>query len=122
MRLSNPARLTVLVLLCLTGLVIVACASTEDTTEAITAQWAASAHANVESRSFRLWDTREPPEISTRCAKCHSTSGYLDFLGADDSTPGEVDQAASIGIYDGVPAPWPTQQLKPKKKRVLEPA
>ena len=31
-------------------------------------------------------------------------------------------QAASIGIYDGVPAPWPTQQLKPKKKKVLEPA
>jgi len=30
-------------------------------------------------------------------------------------------QAASIGIYDGVPAPWPTQQLK-KKKKVLEPA
>lgn len=30
-------------------------------------------------------------------------------------------QAASCGIYDGVPAPWPTRQLKTKKK-VPEPA
>lgn len=61
------------------------------------AQWAASPHANAESTAFRYWDTADPAEIPTRCAKCHSTTGYLDFLGADGSAAGVVDAPAPLG-------------------------
>jgi hypothetical protein len=89
--------LALLVLLALSSLALTACATAEASNDEIMAQWAASAHGNVESRSFRRWDNDEPPEISPRCAKCHSTTGYLDFLGADGSTPGQVDKAAPVG-------------------------
>jgi hypothetical protein len=36
-------------------------------------------------------------EVPQSCAKCHSTPGYIDFLGADGSEPGVVDAAAPIG-------------------------
>lgn len=60
-------------------------------------QWASSPHANVESGAFRHWDEDDPAEIPVACAKCHSTLGYLDFLGADSSTPGVVDSPAPLG-------------------------
>jgi len=43
------------------------------------------------------WDEDEPPEVPTRCAKCHSTPGYLDFLGVDGTEAGTVDNPAPIG-------------------------
>ncbi|UCG58453.1 MAG: hypothetical protein JSU70_02890 [Phycisphaerales bacterium] len=59
--------------------------------------WAGSGHADAEAEAFRHWDEDDPPEISTRCAKCHSTPGYLDFLGADGTAAGTVENAAPIG-------------------------
>ncbi|MBI4928297.1 MAG: cytochrome c3 family protein [Anaerolineae bacterium] len=35
--------------------------------------------------------------VPANCAKCHSTTGMLDFLGADGSEAGKVDQPAPIG-------------------------
>ncbi len=59
--------------------------------------WAASAHADAEAEAFRHWDEETPPEIPVACAQCHSTPGYLDFLGADGSAAGSVEKAAPVG-------------------------
>jgi hypothetical protein len=59
--------------------------------------WAGSPHADAKAEAFTHWDTASPAVIPTACAKCHSTPGYLDFLGADGSTPGKVDKEAPIG-------------------------
>jgi hypothetical protein len=59
--------------------------------------WFESGHADANAEAFRHWDEDEPPEVSTRCAKCHSTPGYLDFLGADGTEAGTVDNPAPIG-------------------------
>lgn len=58
-------------------------------------QWAASPHADAEAEAFVHWDAEG--EIPTTCARCHSTPGYVDFLGADGSTFLQVDNAAPIG-------------------------
>ncbi|UCG24900.1 MAG: polyheme membrane-associated cytochrome C [Chloroflexota bacterium] len=84
-------------LLFLMCLALVACGAAEASEEDIEAQWASSAHADAEARAFTRWDDADPPEIPTNCAKCHSTPGYLDFHGANDSPVGEVSQPASIG-------------------------
>ena len=60
-------------------------------------QWAGSGHNDVEGEAFRHWDEDDPAEVSASCAKCHSTPGYLDFLGEDGSEFGVVENAAPIG-------------------------
>ncbi len=59
--------------------------------------WRTSAHANTTSTAFNYWNNATPAQIPTTCAKCHSTPGFIDFIGADGSTPGVVDKAAPIG-------------------------
>ncbi len=59
--------------------------------------WAASPHADETAEAFRHWDEEDPAEVPDRCAKCHSTGGYLDFLGVDGSEFGVVDAAAPLG-------------------------
>jgi hypothetical protein len=59
--------------------------------------WSSSSHADAKAEAFNHWNTASPAVIPTTCAKCHSTPGYLDFLGADGSTPGKVDKEAPIG-------------------------
>jgi hypothetical protein len=60
-------------------------------------QWAGSGHNDVEGEAFNHWNEDDPAEVAASCAKCHSTPGYLDFLGADGSEFGTVEQAAPIG-------------------------
>ncbi len=60
------------------------------------AAWAGSGHADADAEAFRHWDEGDPPEVSTSCAKCHSSYGYLDFLGADGTEAGVVDNAAAV--------------------------
>lgn len=60
-------------------------------------EWLASPHADASAEAFRHWDEDDPAEIPPACAKCHSTGGYLDFLGEDGSEPGVVDHPAAIG-------------------------
>jgi len=57
--------------------------------------WARSPHANHSAEAFNHWNKEGaiPPE----CAKCHSTPGFRDFLGADGSTAGVVDHPAPTG-------------------------
>jgi hypothetical protein len=58
--------------------------------------WAASGHNDAEAEAFRHWDEDDPKEVSTSCAKCHSSYGYLDFLGVDGTEAGVVDNAAAV--------------------------
>jgi hypothetical protein len=60
-------------------------------------QWANSPHNDVEDEAFRHWDEDDPAEIPESCAKCHSTPGYLAFMGADGSEFGVVEGPAPIG-------------------------
>ena len=60
-------------------------------------EWATSPHNDVEGEAFNHWNEEDPAEVPTDCAKCHSTPGYMDQLGADGSTAGVVDAPAPIG-------------------------
>jgi hypothetical protein len=60
-------------------------------------RWLGSAHADAATEPFRHWDEEDPAEIPVECAKCHSTPGYRDFLGADETAAGEVDNPAPVG-------------------------
>ncbi len=58
-------------------------------------EWANSPHNDAEAEAFVHWD--EDGEIQESCAKCHSTPGYLDFIGADGSEEGVVNAPAPLG-------------------------
>ncbi|MEZ4540911.1 MAG: cytochrome c3 family protein [Chloroflexota bacterium] len=60
-------------------------------------EWVASPHNDVEGEPFNHWNEEDPAEVPTDCAKCHSTPGYIDHLGADGSTAGVVDAPAPLG-------------------------
>lgn len=60
-------------------------------------EWVSSPHADTEAEAFNHWNEDDPAEVPVDCAKCHSTPGMLDFLGADGSAAGTVDAAAPIG-------------------------
>lgn len=59
-------------------------------------EWANSPHNDATAAAFTHWNEEDPAEIPVECAKCHSTPGYLDYLGVDGSTPNQVDVAAPI--------------------------
>ncbi len=59
------------------------------------AEWASSPHANRKAEPFNHWN--KEGNIPVECARCHSTPGFRDFLGADGSTPGRVDHPAPVG-------------------------
>lgn len=59
--------------------------------------WVNSPHANFEDGAFTHWDEDEEQVIPERCAACHSTPGYLDFVGADGSEAGVVDAPSPLG-------------------------
>lgn len=59
--------------------------------------WAASAHADAEAEAFVHWNEEDPAVVAVDCAKCHSTPGFIDFMGADGSAAGIVDTAPPVG-------------------------
>ncbi|MCC6192336.1 MAG: hypothetical protein IT318_25175, partial [Anaerolineales bacterium] len=61
------------------------------------ALWASSPHADAEAEAFVHWNEDDPAEVPADCARCHSTSGYRDFVGADGSPAGTVEANAPIG-------------------------
>ena len=69
------------------------------------ALWKGSAHADNTAMAFNDWNDCTPvppattctPTIPVTCAKCHSTPGYLDYLGADGTAAGVVNNPAAIG-------------------------
>lgn len=65
-------------------------------------QWESSAHNAVDTEPFRHWDAEDPAEVPTSCAKCHTSAGYQDFLGADGSEVFTVDAAVPAQDAQGV--------------------
>ena len=57
--------------------------------------WAGSAHADVNAEAFKHWD--KEGAVPESCARCHSTPGYIDYVGGDGSTAFKVDAKAPIG-------------------------
>jgi hypothetical protein len=57
--------------------------------------WEKSPHADKTSEAFIHWNA--DGSIPTTCAKCHSTPGYRDYLGADGSAADVVNSTAPIG-------------------------
>jgi hypothetical protein len=64
--------------------------------------WASSGHNDVASEPFRHWDGDDPAEVPTSCAKCHSSAGYLDYLGADGSEALKVDATVPAAEAQGI--------------------
>jgi hypothetical protein len=58
--------------------------------------WEASAHADKTAEAFAHWNEDDPKEVPTSCAKCHSATGFRDFVGADGSAAGTVEAAGPI--------------------------
>jgi hypothetical protein len=59
------------------------------------AQWAASGHADATADAFRRWD--DDGIIDPGCVTCHSASGYQDFLGADSTASGSIENTHMAG-------------------------
>ena len=54
--------------------------------------WAQSPHAKADAPAFNNWN--EQGEIPEACARCHSTPGFLDYIGAFlSTTPGALPSA-----------------------------
>jgi hypothetical protein len=58
--------------------------------------WMNSPHADKEAEAFRHWDEDTPPEVPAACAKCHSSTGFLDYVGADGSAAFSVEGNAPV--------------------------
>ena len=52
--------------------------------------WLSSAHADRTAQAFTHWN--KEGEVPTTCARCHSSEGFVDYLGGDNSVPGVVDK------------------------------
>ena len=85
-------------------------------------QWAGSGHADSEAEAFRHWDEDEEKVVPESCAKCHSTPGYLDFLGADGSEAGKVDQAVPVDVNTGIECVACHNDVTMKKTSVVMPS
>ncbi len=59
--------------------------------------WLASPHADITAEAFTHWNQEDPPEVPMQCARCHSTPGYQDYLGADGTDAGIVDSSHPTG-------------------------
>jgi hypothetical protein len=60
-------------------------------------EWSSSGHNDAEAEAFVHWNEESPAEVPVECAKCHSTPGYRDFIGADGSAAGAVDAPVPVG-------------------------
>ncbi|MCC6499435.1 MAG: cytochrome c3 family protein [Anaerolineales bacterium] len=66
------------------------------------ADWQSGGHADVDGEPFRHWDAEDPAEVPVFCAKCHTSAGYEDFIGADGSEAGKVESAVPAKEAQGV--------------------
>jgi hypothetical protein len=59
--------------------------------------WVESPHADAEAEAFIHWNEEADQVIPVECARCHSTPGYRDYVGADETAFGSVDNPAPLG-------------------------
>lgn len=57
--------------------------------------WENSAHADKTAEAFNHWN--EEGSIPVDCARCHSTPGFQDYIGADGSAVDSVESEAPLG-------------------------
>lgn len=94
----HPARLLPVVLA--PFLVVAASVAAQEVALSdITEAWLAGPHGDYRSPSFTHWN--EDGEVPTACAACHSETGFLDWLGADDSPALTVDHPGTINTVIG---------------------
>lgn len=60
-------------------------------------KWQSSGHADLKGAPFNDWNDTNPPAVPATCAKCHSTPGFLDYMGQDGTAFRKVDKPAPIG-------------------------
>ncbi|MEZ4438518.1 MAG: Ig-like domain-containing protein [Polyangiaceae bacterium] len=60
-------------------------------------KWLSSGHADATAEAFNHWNEDDPAEVPTSCAKCHSTPGFQDWIGADGSAVNSVEAAVPVG-------------------------
>jgi predicted CXXCH cytochrome family protein len=58
--------------------------------------WQSGPHAKADAPAFTHWSDANLKEVPAACAKCHTTTGYQDYLGADGSQAGKVDKAQPV--------------------------
>jgi hypothetical protein len=56
-------------------------------------RWRGSGHNDAQAEAFRHWDA--DGEIPVGCARCHSSYGYQDFVGADGTPNNQFDNPAN---------------------------
>jgi hypothetical protein len=54
--------------------------------------WSMSAHSDGTALAFNNWNA--DGQVPTTCARCHSSEGFIDYIGGDGSAPGVVDKPA----------------------------
>ncbi len=73
------------------------CAEAAPVVPEIEAAWAGSGHAASDAEAFRHWDEDDPAVVAQRCAKCHSTKGYTEYVTTGEITA-EIPAAENMGI------------------------
>jgi hypothetical protein len=74
--------------------------------------WVESPHADTTAEAFNHWNEEADAVIPVDCARCHSTPGYRDYVGADETAFGSVENPAPLGTVitcDACHAPTATQ-------------
>ncbi len=61
------------------------------------ARWEASPHNAAEDEAFVHWNEDDPQVVPAACARCHSTPGYLDYIGADGTAANSTDADHPVG-------------------------
>ena len=61
------------------------------------ALWNSSGHGDTGAMAFNDWNDSTDKKVPANCAKCHSRSGLMDYIGADGSAVGTVENAVPIG-------------------------
>lgn len=59
--------------------------------------WMSSGHADAAAEAFAHWNEESPAEVPPSCAKCHSSTGFQDYLGADGTEANKVDAPHPVG-------------------------
>jgi predicted CXXCH cytochrome family protein len=57
-------------------------------------KWMMSAHADATAVPFNNWNAQG--SVPVECARCHSSEGFVDYLGGDGSAPGIVDRPGPV--------------------------
>jgi hypothetical protein len=60
------------------------------------AEWSTSAHADKTAAAFNDWNADTPAEVPAGCAKCHTSSGYADYVAG-------IEKDLAFQLAAGVP-------------------